>query len=83
MGYTYKTKGGKIKVTKGSLIVIKAAIKDGLYKMIRETEIKDQAASLMAEMDRVALWHTRLAHSLGTYGRKGPACSQQGWSTWW
>ncbi|KAL5576251.1 hypothetical protein UlMin_017950 [Ulmus minor] len=62
MGYTYKAEGGKIKITKSALVVIKAAIRDGLYEMIGETDIKDQAASLMAEIDKAVLWHNRLGH---------------------
>ena len=45
MGYTYKAERGNIKIMKGALLVIKVAINDGLYEMIRETDIKEQAAS--------------------------------------
>ena len=62
MRYTYKEEGGKIKITKGALVVIKAAIRDGLYEMIGETDIKDQATSLMAEINKTVLWHNRLGH---------------------
>ena len=77
MGYTYKAAGGKIKITKGNLVVIKATIRNSLYEMIGETDIKDQAASLMATIDKAILWHNRLGHM----SEKGAASSQQGWFT--
>ena len=54
-GYTYKTEGRNIKITKGALVVIKAVIKDGLYEMIGEMGINDQVASLMDEIDKAVL----------------------------
>ena len=62
MGYTYKAKGRKIKINKGDLVVIKAAIRDDLHEMIGETDIKDQLASLMVEIDKAVIWHNRLGH---------------------
>ena len=44
------------------MIVIKEKIRNGLYEMIGETNIKDQVASLMAEIDKVVLWHNCLGH---------------------
>ena len=37
-------------------------MKNGLYKMIGETNTKDKAASLMVEIDKDFLWHNRMGH---------------------
>ena len=60
--YTYKVENGKIKIMKGTPVVIKDEMKDGFYKMIGETDTKEKAASLMTKIDKVVLWHNRLSH---------------------
>ena len=50
------------KVTMGTLVVIKVEIKDGLYEMIGETNVKEHVVGLMAEIDKVIIWHNQLGH---------------------
>ncbi|KAL5541933.1 hypothetical protein UlMin_009643 [Ulmus minor] len=61
---SYKAEGGILKVTKGSMVVIKANRNNGLYEMMGETDVGrgSQGSGLIAEKDSTDLWHCRLRH---------------------
>ncbi|KAL5567385.1 hypothetical protein UlMin_030549 [Ulmus minor] len=63
-GLTYKAEGGILKVTKGSMVVIKVERKNGLYEMLGKTCVTQGSGgmSLVAEKDNTILWHRRLRH---------------------
>ena len=63
-GLSYKVKSGILKVTKGSMVVIKAERKNGLYEMIGNTHLAQGKGgdNLVTEKDKNCLWHVRLGH---------------------
>ena len=63
-GLSYKAKGGILKVTKGSMVVIKANRNNGLYEMMDETYVGRgrQGSGLIAEKDNMDLRHCKLEH---------------------
>lgn len=61
-GYGYKAEGGVLKVTKGSLVVMKGRLENGLY-LLQGRAIVDTAATVSgSEQSRASLWHMRLGH---------------------
>ncbi|KAH0776630.1 hypothetical protein KY290_008041 [Solanum tuberosum] len=61
-GYKYMSEGGTMKVTKGSLVMLKAKLEDGLYTFARSTIIDSVNASTvqLSNDDKAKLWHMRL-----------------------
>lgn len=60
--YSFKTENGFLKVPKGSLIVIKGLVKNGIYSLIGSIVIGDSSSIAKSEMDTSRLWHMRLGH---------------------
>ena len=75
LGYTYKSKNGVLKVTKGSLIKLRGTLRNGLY-VLEGTTVSGSAAIASGKgIDMSMLWDKRLAH----VSEKGlQALSQQG-----
>jgi len=60
-GCKFSDMDGTLKVTKGSMMVIKAELIVNLYKIIESVVIGD--ASVVTEKeDTIRLWHMRLGH---------------------
>ncbi|TXG59999.1 hypothetical protein EZV62_014572 [Acer yangbiense] len=61
-GFCYKAQNGTLKVTKGSLVVMKAEKKNGLYLLNGVAVTGSVAISSPIIDDKTSLWHRRLAH---------------------
>lgn len=62
-GCTYTAEGGKLKITKGALVIMKGQKTRNLYKLVGNTVVGGVAISTQAESsDDTALWHMRLGH---------------------
>ncbi|TXG63619.1 hypothetical protein EZV62_010613 [Acer yangbiense] len=61
-GFCYKAQNGTLKVTKGSLVVMKGEKKNGLY-LLNSVAVTSSAAISSPKIDyKTSLWHRRLAH---------------------
>lgn len=58
---TYKSEKGKLKVVKGSMVVLIGLLKQGLYILQGEAVSSDAALSSSAN-DDTEIWHKRLGH---------------------
>ena len=62
-GLSYKAEGGTLKISRGSLVLLKAVIRDGLYELIWEISMAKGGSVLVAEdKNKATLWHGRLGH---------------------
>ena len=64
LGYSYSTKGGVMKITKGTLLVMKGRKVNQLYRMIENTVVGGAAVitPTKSSTDDTKLWHMRLGH---------------------
>ena len=64
LGYSYSSKGGIIKITKGVLMVMKGSKVSTLYRLIGNTVVGRVAVTTPVESsaDDTKLWHMRLGH---------------------
>uniref|UniRef100_A0A2N9J8T4 CCHC-type domain-containing protein n=1 Tax=Fagus sylvatica TaxID=28930 RepID=A0A2N9J8T4_FAGSY len=64
LGYSYSTKGGVMKITKGTLLVMKGRKVNQLYRLIGNTVVGGAAVitSTKSSTDDTKLWHMRLGH---------------------
>ena len=60
-GSTYKFENGVLRVMKGSIVMLKGVLKQGLYILQGEAIIGDAAATSVSQ-DQTLLWHKRLGH---------------------
>lgn len=60
--YTIKTKSGVLKVTKGSMTIMKGIIKNDLYTLIGKIVLDEAFVVQNQKHDKVQLWHFRLGH---------------------
>jgi hypothetical protein len=61
-GYSYKSEGGVMKVTKGAMIVMKGQKSSkNIYKLLGSTVVGG-IASVESDSDCTVLWHMRLGH---------------------
>lgn len=60
-GYSFKSEHGQMKVTKGSLVVMKAIRKNSLY-VLQGSTIIGGSANVQAPINKARLWHLRLGH---------------------
>lgn len=58
VGYTYKSRNGRIFICKGSLVVIKEVKKFGIYSLIGETNF--EPVDLVSKHHDSMLWHKRI-----------------------
>ena len=64
-GNTYKSENGTLRIMKGSMVMLKGLLKQGLYILQGEAVSGDVAVST-ASHEETVLWHKRLGHiSLG------------------
>nr|XP_016457574.1 PREDICTED: uncharacterized mitochondrial protein AtMg00300-like [Nicotiana tabacum] len=63
-GYRYMSEAGTIKVTKGSLVMLKGKLENGLYTLAGSTIVGSANASTvqLSNDDKARLWHMRLGH---------------------
>ena len=61
-GYCYKAQNGVLKVMKGSMVVLKAEKRNGLYLLDGVAIIGTAAVVAPKILDKTTLWHMRLAH---------------------
>ncbi|XP_020582332.1 uncharacterized protein LOC110025962 [Phalaenopsis equestris] len=61
-GYSFKTENCCIKVSKGSLIVMKGVRKNGLDSLVGRTVIDNFSNAVQSEPDRTRLWYMKLGH---------------------
>ena len=61
-GYGYKSINGSLKITKGSLIVMKGDKINGLYILQGETVPTAEASLVKGQESDMQLWHHRLGH---------------------
>ena len=63
-GYGYKSKKGRLRVTKGSLVVMHGDLQPNkLYKLIGTTIVGGAAVSVNQGIeDKTELWHHKLGH---------------------
>ena len=59
-GCSYKSEGGKLRVLKGSMVVLRGSLQHGLY--ILEGRAIDGMAAAVKDEDKTRLWHRRLGH---------------------
>jgi hypothetical protein len=64
LGYGYSAKDGVIKITKGTMVIMKGKKIGNLYKLLGDTVIGGVAMSTLVEPndDNTVLWHMRLVH---------------------
>ena len=64
LGYSYSSKGGIMKITKGALMVMKGQKINTLYRLIGNTVAGRVAVTTPVESstDDTKLWHMRLGH---------------------
>ena len=64
LGYSYSSKGGIMKITKGTLMVMKGQKVSTLYRLIRNTIVERVVVTTPMESstDDTKLWHMRLGH---------------------
>ena len=64
LGYSYLSKGGIMKITKGTLMVMKGQKVSTLYRLIRNTIVERVVVTTPMESstDDTKLWHMRLGH---------------------
>ena len=60
-GYNYKSEGGVLRVMKGSLVVMKGLLQNGLY-VLQGSVGTGETATTEASLDKTLLWHNRLGH---------------------
>lgn len=62
--YKYMSERGTMKVTKGSSVMLKAKLKDGLYTLVGSTIVGSVNASIvqLSIDDKARLWHMKLGH---------------------
>ena len=60
-GSTYKSENGVLRVMKGSMVMLKGVLKQGLYVLQGEAITGDAAATSVSQ-DQTLLWHKRLGH---------------------
>ena len=68
-GYSYKSAGGVMKVSKGVLTVMKGQKLSGNIYKLQGTTVVGEVAAAESESDRTVLWHMRLGH-IGERGMK-------------
>ena len=61
-GHSYKGHGGVLRVSKGSLICMKAALHNGIYVLEATTLSGEAAIGENKTDDQTKLWHYRMAH---------------------
>ena len=62
-GYKFVGEGGVLKVTRGSLVMMKGKINKNLYTLMGETVLGSGAVGdSTAESNKTQLWHMRLGH---------------------
>ena len=61
-GYSYKGDGGVLKVSRGSLVCMKAVLKNGIYVLQAATSCGDAALGEAKSYEQSSLWHYRMAH---------------------
>jgi hypothetical protein len=62
-GYSYKSKNGIMKVSKGAMVVMTGQkISSNVYKLLGNTILGGVAAVAESEDDDTLLWHIRLGH---------------------
>ena len=75
LGLVVSIKEGVLRMTKGSMVVLKADRQNNLYYLKGSTVIGQVAASTSLDEDSTRLWHMRLGHtgekSLQTLARQG------------
>jgi hypothetical protein len=64
LGYSYSSKGGVMKITKGTLLVMKGRKVNQLYRLIGNIVVGGAAVitSTKSSTDDTKLWHMRLGH---------------------
>ena len=64
MGYSYSSKGGVMKITKGTLLVMKGRKVNQLYRLIGNIVVGGAVVitSTKSSKDDTKLWHMRLGH---------------------
>ena len=64
LGYSYTSKGGIMKITKGALMVMKGQKVSKLYRLIGNTVVGRVAATALikSSIDDTKLWQMRLSH---------------------
>ena len=61
-GYTFKSEPNSLRVDRGSLIVMKGTVKNGLYTLIGQTVTSKVSTMLKEDVGTTKLWHQRLGH---------------------
>ena len=61
-GYSYKGDGGVLKVSRVSLVCMKAVLKNGIYVLQAATSCGDAALGEAKSYEQSSLWHYRMAH---------------------
>ena len=59
--FSYKAHGGVLKVTKGSLVVMKGEKKNGLY-VLNGSTVAGTTAMTSQKPKKTSIWHKRLGH---------------------
>ena len=81
-GYRYSGEGGVLKVSKGTLVVLKGQLSHGIYTLMGTTCISEvfAATTPMVEEDITKLWRMRLGHmsqkGLELLSKRGLLCGQ-------
>ena len=61
-GCSFKVDNGIMKVSKGSMVVMKGVLSNGLYTLIGKTVVGTTTPIIDLESERTKLWHLRLGH---------------------
>ena len=61
-GYTFKSEPNSLRVVRGSLVVMKWTIKNGLYTFTGQTVTNKVSTVLKEDVGITKLWHQRLGH---------------------
>ena len=61
-GCSFKAQGGVLKVTKGSMVILKGEKKNGFYVSSGSAVLGSVAVSHSQNQNKTVLWHNRLGH---------------------
>lgn len=80
-GHCFKAESGVLKIIKGSLVVMKGSLKNGLYVLKGQVEAGEAEVVSESKKAKATLWHRRLGHvserGLCKLSKQGLLCGDQ------
>ena len=60
-GCAYKTENGKLKVIRGSMVVLRGSLQQGMY-VLKGKVVIGVSNAIVKSSDKIRLWHKRFGH---------------------